>query len=99
MSDWEWIKVGSNAVYGAIIEGRVEAIVYWTNEELGSDEGGEPIVTSPGWFWFAANETGEHWELTPGPVLPEGEGGTLDPVHDAALEAAEQAINHHFGLG
>jgi len=91
-TEWHWIKVGTNPVYAAVAGGEVAALVYRTDEELGTDDDGAPIVTSPGWFWFSVDGSDRHHEVQiEGPLL-EKERGSLDPLDDAALDAASAPI-------
>lgn len=91
------MRAGSTPVYAAVIEGRVEMIVYRSEAVLGEDAGGNPLIGEPGWFWFAADHTSEHIEIELG-ELPDQSETTLDPEHDAALEAAAKIIEARFGL-
>ena len=93
---WHWIKVGSNAVYCAIYAGVVVAILYETAEELGSDAEGKPIITAPGWFWFPTEGSSEHYELVVDTPVPDASTGSLDPVHDAALDVAFDDIQRYL---
>src|SRR4051794_9789051 len=94
---WHWIKVGSNPVYVAVVDGRVEAVVYRTAGETGTDESGQPVVTEPGWCWFPADRSNAHEDLVLGP-LPSEQETTLDPSHDAALDAATPVIEQYLGI-
>ena len=94
--DWHWIKVGTNPVYVAIADGRVEAVVYEAGEELGTDDEGQPVVTTPGWFWFPADGSQHHRDLVISEPPTEEDRGSLDPLHDAALEAATEPIERYL---
>ena len=95
--EWHWIKVGTNPVFAAIVNGRVEAIVYYATEETGTNETGEPIVTTSGWFWFPADRSEAHDELELGTV-PSADETTLPPEYDAALDAAATQISEYLKL-
>jgi hypothetical protein len=97
-ADWHWIKVGTNSVYLAIVEGSVAAVVYCTDEELGTSDDGSPIVTTAGWFWFPTDRPDLHEDLEFEVPDADAARGSLDPEDDAALEAAATRINEHLGL-
>ncbi len=96
--DAHWIKIGSNPVYVAVLDGRVEAVVYKTDALLGEDEGGEPAILDAGWSWFLATDTQSHGDLELD-AWSEEERGSLDPEHDAALAAADEVISAALGWG
>jgi hypothetical protein len=96
---WHWIKAGTNPVYCAVADGRVAAVVYETAEEFGADEDGQPIVTAPGWFWFASEYSSEHHAVEFAAPLAEDERGSLDPQHDAALGAVGEAVDAYIREG
>jgi hypothetical protein len=93
-----WIKVGTNLVYCGIADGRVVAIVYCTDEELGSDEAGQPIVTTPGWFWIPGDCPFQHRDLKVPERRPDDDRGALHPLHGAALGSAEEAIHGYLDI-
>lgn len=99
---WHWVKVGSNPVFCAVAGGQVAAVAYRTEGEPGADERGEPTVAPAGWAWFRHTEPGEHEDLeVENPDSDEGRG-SLDPLDDAALDAAKEPIERHLkasGLG
>ena len=79
--------MGTNPVYAAIRGGRVVAIAYETQEELGTDEDGEPVVVPSGWSWFPAEDPGHHRDLEIGRTVSNRGRGSPEPSHDAALDA------------
>jgi hypothetical protein len=89
-----WQQAGRT--YCAVIDGRVQALVYWDEPQPAHDERGEPLVADGGWFWFPTDDP-TPWQLPNAPALRSDMSfEELVEATEAALDQAQHAIAEHF---
>jgi hypothetical protein len=87
-----WGQTGST--YYAVHDGRIVALLYWSEPELGVEgESGEPLITAADWFWVAADDPHNHFQLDAPPLERGMTDAELAAAHDEALAAATTAIS------
>ncbi len=86
-----WGQAGS--IYYAIDrwQGRIIALLYWTEEQLGGRDG-EPVILEPAWLWLPAEEPDYHRDISAPPLTRGMTDAELAAAHDIALEEAGRAI-------
>lgn len=94
-SSHTWVRLG--AVYGAVVEDRLAAIVYHAEARRGrtSGPGGNGAVADPAWFLVWAHEPHKHFQLS---APPRNEKMTSQQLEDAgfvALAEAGKIIDDH----
>jgi hypothetical protein len=87
-----WGQAGS--VYYLVDQGTIIALLYFEGEGVGQDggPGGEPVVTPAVWLWLASDDPDQHYALDAPAMSAEMTDAELAATHDAALEAAQEAI-------
>lgn len=71
-----WVQAGSSVTYALVVDGRIEALVYWQPADPADPEGQDD------WFWVAADRPQHHSQVD-APHLPVN--GSYDQLEDAVL--------------
>lgn len=95
-----WGQAGSTYYSVDEWQGRIIALLYWTDEQLGCEGGpdGEPVICEPGWLLVPADEPDYHREICAPPLTREMTDAELADAHDIALEAGGRAIIEYLDL-
>ncbi|MGH8571053.1 MAG: hypothetical protein ACREX8_00555 [Gammaproteobacteria bacterium] len=83
-----WVRLG--AVYGAVVDDKLAAIVYHAEARRGltGGPGGNGTTVDPAWYLVWAHEPHKHFQLSSPPRTAEM---TSDQLEDAAFVALSEA--------
>ena len=83
-----WVRLG--AVYGAVVDGKLAAVVYHAEARRGltGGPGGNGAAVDPAWYLVWAHEPHKHFQLSSPPRTKEM---TSEQMEDAAFVALAEA--------
>jgi hypothetical protein len=92
-----WVRLG--AVYGAVVEEKLAAIVYHAEARRGltGGPGGNGATVEPAWYLVWAHEPHKHFQLSSPPRKPEMTSDQAEEAAFAVLAEAGKIIDDQLG--
>ena len=94
-----WVRLG--AVYGAVADDKLAAIVYHAEGRRGATggPGGNGATVDPAWYLVWSHEPHKHFPLQSPPRTPEMTSDQLEEAGFVALAEAGKIIDEHLTPG
>jgi len=94
-----WVRLG--AVYGAVVDEKLAAVVYHAEAKRGQTggPGGNGAVADPAWYLVWSHEPHKHFQLSAPPQTPEMSSTELEDAGFVALAEAGKIIDDQVAPG
>jgi hypothetical protein len=98
-SSHTWVRLG--AVYGAVVDEKLAAVVYHAEGRRGvtGGPGGNGAVSDPAWYLVWVHDPHKHFQLSSPPRTPEMTSEQLEDAGFVALAEAGKIIDDQVARG